>query len=69
LIHPFFITWNGPVTFQNNNYAAIIKEMNERDNNNYIRCFGELPNYQYVWLGVLNDESKDSDVELDGDED
>ena len=43
--------------------------MNKRDIENYISCFCDQPSYQYVWLGVLNDESKDSDVELDGDED
>ncbi len=69
MIHPVFIQWNGPVTFQNNNNAAIIKARNNRDMENYISCFGEPPRYKYVWLGVVNDESKDSDGELDRDED
>ena len=68
MIHPVFIQWNDPVTFQNNNNAAIIKARTNRDREKYISCFGEPPRYKYVWIGVVNDENKDNDGELDRDE-
>ena len=67
LIHPVFITHDDTLTFHHNNNTAMIKKMNAMDIDNYMSWFNDYgPKYKYIWLGVINDENKDCDVDIDG---
>ena len=69
LIHPVFITHEPTPTFLNNNNAAMIKVMNEAHIENYMTWFPYRPKYKYIWLGIIQNENQDSDVDMNGEHD
>lgn len=69
LIHPVFITHESTPTFLNNNNPAMIKVMNDAQIQNYMTRFTYRPKYKYIWLGVIQNENQDSDVDMNGEHD
>jgi hypothetical protein len=47
----------------------MIKVMNEAHIENYMTWFPYRPKYKYIWLGIIQNENQDSDVDMNGEHD